>query len=214
MIRKRGLPLTKISIIGLSITNAGLKVREIKHDGALGPVGAVAGVVRDLAQEVVIGLAKLDVDAGAVRAGHGDAFFRVLVVEELADALEHGVGLGDGKRELERQAVQAVLPLGFLARVQSADEHVVVPAVDGPEEDGRVRLLVVKVGGAPEGEKGRLGQLVGRLEVLAAVEQRNGGAGLEVGQRKGVLEALLVAERRGDLVVVAVVELLQVGPPL
>ena len=41
--------LTEVFVEALSVPDARLKRREVEHDSALGPVGAVGRVVRDLA---------------------------------------------------------------------------------------------------------------------------------------------------------------------
>ena len=53
--------------------------RKVKHDSALGPVGSIRSVIRRLAQEIEVCLAKLDVDATAVRARHNDRLFLLCV---------------------------------------------------------------------------------------------------------------------------------------
>lgn len=110
--------------------------------------------------------------------------------------------------------MQPVLPLGPLAGAQAADEHVVVPAVDGPGVDGLVGALVAEVGLGPEAREDFLGEHVGRGEVLAAVEEGAGGDGFEGGDGEGVLEGFLGGRVGSDGVVVAVVEFALVGPPL
>ena len=155
----------------------------------------------------------LDVDTTPVRRRHDNALLQ-LGVKQLSHALEHGVGHGHGKRQLERVPGQAVLPLGLLVRVQAADEHVVVPAVDGPRLERLIGRLLAEVGLLPLAKEDLLGEHVGRRQVLAAVEQRARSHRLELGHREGVLEALLDGRLGRDGVVVALVELALVWPPL
>lgn len=60
-------------------------------------------------------------------------------------AFQHGVRLRDGERKLEGLAAQVVVPLRERVRVQAADERVVAPPVDRPEEEREIRALVVEV---------------------------------------------------------------------
>lgn len=187
--------------------------RKVKHDRAFAPVLAILRTRRDLAQKVKIGLAKFDVDAAPVRGRHPDELL-LLVVKELPYTLQHLIGTRDGKRELQGVAAQTIVPLGLLVGVEAADEHVVVGSVDGPLGDGRVGHLVVEVGLVPNVEKGGLSDPVGRLHVLAAVEEDVSGSRLESGNGKGGLEAVLGRCIVGDDVVVAPVKLALVRPPL
>ena len=85
-------------------------------------------------QEAEAGAVELDVEYVDVttrsRAGPG--------VEECAHTPQHGVGLRHRHGQLEREAVQAELPLRLLVGVEAADEHVVVVAVDRPGGDDLV----------------------------------------------------------------------------
>lgn len=72
----------------------------------------------------------------------------------------------------------------------------------------------MKVGSAPKREEGRLRELVRGLEILSAVEERYGSPCFEIRQGESALEALLAAKGGGNLVIVAVVEFLQIWPPL
>lgn len=143
--------------------------REVKHDGALAPVGAIRGIVRDLSQEVVIRPAKLDVDPTSVGGGHVDQILRVLRVKELASPLQHVVCHGDGEGELHGVAVKIVIPLGGLPRPEPADQDVVVVACDGPLSERLVGIACVEVGIRPDVEEDALCDFVRRLEVFAAV---------------------------------------------
>lgn len=187
--------------------------REVKHNGTLTPVLAIFCACRDLAQKVKIGLAKFDVDAAPVRGRHPDQLL-LLLVKELSHTLQHLIGTRDGKRKLKRVTSQAIVPLGFLIRVEPADEHVVVGSVDGPFRDGCVGHLVVEVGLVPDIEKGGFGNPVGRLDVLAAIEEDVSGSRLEGRDGKGGLEAVLGGCVVGDDVVIAPVKLALVRPPL
>lgn len=152
-------------------------------------------------KKVKIGLAKFNVDAAPVRGRHPDELLP-LVVKELPHTLQHLVGTRD------------IVPLGLLVGVEPADEHVVVGSVGGPLGDGRVGHLVVEVGLVPNVEKGGLSNSVGRLHVLAAVEEDVSGSRLESGDGKGGLEAVLGRCIVGDDIVVAPVKLALVWPPL
>lgn len=197
----------------LLVAPAGLERGEVEHDDALGPVDAVRRVVGALPQKVKVGLAKLDVDAAAVRRRHDDALLE-LGVEELARALEQLVGHGDGHGQLQGQAAHAVLPLRLLVRVEAADQDVVVPPVHGPFRDGLVGGLLAEVGLLPLAKEDLLRQHVGCGKDLAALQDGLGGESLEVRDGEGVLEPLLLGRVGRDDVVIALVELALVRPPL
>lgn len=91
-------------------------------------------------------------------------------VKLLSYAFQHGVRLRDGERKLEGLAAQVVVPLRECVRVQAADERVVAPPVDRPEEEREIRALVVEVRKGPDREEGGLGEEVDGGAVRAALE--------------------------------------------
>ena len=112
------------------------------------------------------------------------------LVEQLTNALEHRIRLRDRERELERLPAQVVVPLRFGVGVEPADERVVRPAVDGPEERGDVAVLVVEVGRVPDAEEEGFGAEVDERAVGAVLEECFGGVALERADGEGALEAL------------------------
>lgn len=158
-------------------------------------------------------LAKLDVDAAPVRRRHGHPLCRFRI-EEGANPLQHLVCPRHGKGQLERVPLEPVFPLGFLPGVQAANQHVVVPSVDGPVCDFGVGDFVVEVWLVPEPEEDAFGGEVGDGAVFAAVEEDGGGACFEGGDGEGGLEAELAACVCGNDVVGAPVEFVLGGPPL
>lgn len=205
--------LTECLIVSLLISKTGAKRRKIKHDGALAPVLPISSIRRDLPQKIKMRLAKLDVDAAPVRRRHGHPFGRFRI-EEGSNALQHLVCPRHGKGQLERVPLEPVFPLGLLAGIQAANQHVVIPAVDGPVGDFGIGDLVVEVWLVPEPEEDAFGGKVGDGAVLAAVEEDDGGAGFEGGEGEGGLEAELAACVCGNDVVGAPVEFVLGGPPL
>jgi len=151
---------------------------EVEHDGTLGPLRTIGSAGGGLPQEVIVGLSELDVDAAAVRRRHDDQLL-LLGVKKLTDTLQHLVGLPDGKRKLESVAVKAPLPLGLLIRVQSADEHIVVPACDGEGIDIFVRGLLTEVRLLPLGECDLLKDQVRCVEILSALQDSLGRSSLD-----------------------------------
>lgn len=189
--------LTEWLVESQVVADAGAEGREVEHDGPFGPVGAVRGVVGDLAQKIVVGFAELDVlqhmsigqwfllicwvrikekrvthNPAPVRRSHVDQVFGILCVKQLAHPLQHVVGHGHGEGQLHGVTVQAVIPLGLFTGPLAADEDVVVIARHGPLGQRLVRVAGVKVGLRPDVKEDVLGNLVGRFKVLAAVEQR------------------------------------------
>ena len=112
------------------------------------------------------------------------------LVEQFTNALEHCVRLRDRERELERLPAQVVVPLGLSVRVEPADERVVRPAVDGPEERRDVTVLVVEVGRGPDAEEEGFRTEVDQRAVVAVLEEGFGGVALERADGEGALEAL------------------------
>lgn len=160
-----------------------------------------------------MGLAKLDIDSAPIRRRHGHQLCR-LGIEKRADPFQHLVGSRHGKGQLERVRLEPVFPLGLLSGIQAADQHVVVPAVDGPLGDFGVGVFVVEVWLLPDVEEDALGGQVGDEAELAAVEEDDCGIGLEGRDGEGGLEADLAAGVCGDDVVGAPVEFVLGGPPL
>ncbi len=96
--------LTKLFVETFPIANTRFERREIKHDGPFAPICAIRRVVGDLAEQIIVGLAELDIDPTTVSARHYNTLLGFFV-ERLAHTLEHVVGYSDGKRELKRGAV-------------------------------------------------------------------------------------------------------------
>lgn len=76
---------TELLIVPFPVASCGMEGREVEHDGPFRPVYAIGGIVRYLTQEVIVCLAKFNVDAAAVGRRHcglGSAFVvkRVLVL--------------------------------------------------------------------------------------------------------------------------------------
>lgn len=110
--------------------------------------------------------------------------------------------------------MQIVLPLGLLVRVETADQDVVVPAVDRPGVDLGVVGLLAEVGLRPLAVEDLLCQHVGRGQVLSAVEESAGCDALDGRDGEGVLESVLGVLFRVDDVIVAMVEFPLVWPIL
>lgn len=205
--------LTKCLVVSLLISNTGSERREIKHDGALAPVLPISSTRRDLPKKIKVRLAKLDVDAAPVRRRHGHPLCRFRI-EEGANPLQHLICPRHGKGQFERVPLEPVFPLGLLSGIQAANQHVVVPAVDGPVGDFGVSDLVVEVWLVPEPEEDAFGGEVGDEAVFAAVEEDDGGACFEGRDGECGLEAELGACVCGNDVVGAPVEFVLRGPPL
>lgn len=90
---------TKRFVVSQPITNTRLVRWEIQHDSTFIPVGTIRRAVSHLAKKVKVWLPELDVDAAPVGRCHKFELLG-LIVKELANPLEHRIGLCDRKRKL------------------------------------------------------------------------------------------------------------------
>lgn len=205
--------LTESFVVTLLISKTGPERREIKHNRALAPILLISRTSSNLTKEIKVRLAKLDINTTPIRRSHRHPF-RLLSIKKRTNPLQHLIRSGHRKRQLQRIPLEPILPLGLLPRIQSADENVVVPAVDGPLGDGLVGDFIVEVWLLPEPEEDALCGEVGEGADLAAVEEDDGGGGFEGGDGECGLEALLGAGVCGHDVVCAPVEFALGWPPL
>ena len=120
---------------------------------------------------------ELDVDATPIRCRHKLELLR-LGIKKLSNALQHLVGHGDGERQLQCVSAQVIIPLGFLTRIQPANEDVIVISIDWPRLDFLVGRFLVEVWLVPEIEEESLSNPVRRREVFAAVKENSGRVAL------------------------------------
>jgi hypothetical protein len=205
--------LTECLVVSLLISKTGSKRREIKHDGAFAPVLPISSISRNLTKEVKVRFAKLDVNAAPVRRRHGHQFRRFRI-EEGTNPLQHLICSRHWERQFERVPLEPIFPLWFLSGIQAANQHVVVPSVDGPFRNFGVGDFVVEVWLFPEPEEDAFRSKVGDGAVFATVEEDNGCACFEGRDRECRLESELAACVCGNYVVGAPVEFMLGGPPL
>lgn len=213
ILRSRDGKLTESFIVPLLISKTGPERREIKHNRAFAPILLISRTSSNLPKEVKMRLAKLDVNTTPIRRSHRHPL-GLLSIKKRTNPLQNLIRPSNRKSQLQRIPLEPILPLGFLARIQSTNEDVVVPAVDGPLGDGLVGDLVVEVWLLPEPEEDALGGEVGEGADLAAVEEDDGGGGFEGRDGECGLEALLGAGVCGHDVVCAPVEFALGWPPL
>lgn len=157
--------------------------------------------------------AKLDVDAASVRGRHGHPFGR-FSIKKGTNALQYLVCSCHGKGQFECVTLESIFPLGPLFGIQSTNQYVVVPAVDGPLSDFGIGDFVVEVWLFPNAEEDAFGSEVGYETVFAAVEEDDSGACFKGCDGEGGLESELAACVCGNDVVGAPVKFVLGRPPL
>lgn len=90
-----------------------------------------------------------------------------LLVKQLPNSLQHIIRPGHGEGKFKHVGLEPMFPDRFLARIQAANENIVVPAIDGPVFDGLVRGFVAEVRRLPLVEEYFFGEPVGGGEIFS-----------------------------------------------
>lgn len=77
--------------------------------------------------------------------------------------------------------MDTVFPNWLLVGIQTADENVVVPAIDGPLGDGLIGCLFAKVGVFPLSEEDLFCEEIRQSDAFSGVPESCDGAGFKLG---------------------------------